>query len=240
MPISVEYSPHLGVEFVEAAKKGLAAQAEQSVQKRDARCPWTRKVAQTPSAGLDVRIQQAVQNGIESRRKCAEEEKAWDREERLKAKQLTEWLHKVEATEAVPIMRAIGKAEKVSGYRLMLPVGNDFGLSSRGFRVAWPMPSAPDLLPDYTTSRLKGGRGWWGLTNINQTRQQVEELLKHPNLEQDLVYQGVDEWPTIGKICFWGIFLVFPPLGIAIWATQHAAHRRAFSSAVSQTALPPT
>ncbi len=185
-----------------------------------------------PSPGLDVRMQQAAQKGVESQRKCAEEEKAWRREKRLNAKQLTQWLHQVEATEAVPIMRAIGKAEKVSGHRLMLRIGNGFGLSSRGFRKVWPILPAPDLLPNYSTARLKNGRGWWGTTNISQTRHQVRELLKQPNLEQDLVYLGVDEWPTIGKICFWGILLGFPPLGMAFCASQHAAYRRAYKPAV--------
>ena len=186
-----------------------------------------------PSPGLDVRMQQAAQKGVENRRTCAEEEKEWRRERRLKAEQLTKWLHKVEATEAVPIMRAIGKAEKISGHRLMLRVNGSFGLSSRGFRKIWPILITPNLLPNYTAERLKNGRGWSGCTDISQTRQQVRELIKQPDLEKKLVYLGVDEWPTIGKICFWGIFLGFPPLGMAFCGSQHAAYRRAYSPAIS-------
>lgn len=67
---------------------------------------------------------------------------------------------------------------------------------------------------------------------MSRTRQQVRDLIKNPNLEKNLVYQGVDEWHTLTKICFWGVFLGFPPLGMAICAAQHSAYRRAYTPAV--------
>ena len=86
--------------------------------------------------------------------------------------------------------------------------------------------------PEFTTYRLKpsslslGG----GLVIERQgIKSRVKTSLQDPEIEKRLLYLGLDEWPTIGKIAWWGAMLSTGILGW--WLVVHRVHCAAFRRA---------
>lgn len=184
---------------------------------------------------LDERFVEAARNDVVARRDLRAQKLAARRAWKQDATQTIRWLRVVEAEEAAPFMRAIAKAEKVAGHRLVLKIDRELVLCSRGFRIATPnTDDPPALIPDFTTYRLRRSALELGLRLVREgesVKERVKQSLKDPDIEKRLLYQGLDEWPTIGKICWYGAIAgtVLVPWWLVVYKLHCAAFSRAFT-----------
>jgi hypothetical protein len=184
---------------------------------------------------LDDRFVEAARNDVVARKNLRVQRLAARRAWKQDATQTILWLREVEAKEAVPLMRAIAKAEKVAGHRLVLKIDNELVLCSRGFRIATPYPYAPPaLIPDFTTYRLRCSALELGRNLVSEgksVKERIKRSLKAPDIEKRLLYQGLDEWPAVGKICWYGALVgtAFMPWWLVVYEMHCAAFRRAFA-----------
>lgn len=189
---------------------------------------------------LNARLVEVAKRNVAARANQHVEKREARRAWKQDAAQTIRWLREIEAKEAVPLMHAIAKAENVVGRPLVVRIDSSLVLCSRGFRVASPLLIPPPAgKPDFTTFRLKRRSLAFGAQLVDEgkrIKERVKASLKDPNIENQLLYQGLDEWSTAGKICWYGAMLStgLLPWWIVVYYVHCAAFRRAFIPVQSQ------
>lgn len=185
--------------------------------------------------GLDNRFVKFAKIGVAAHVKQRTQRRAACRAWKKDAAQTIRWLREIENEDAAPVMRAIAKAEKIVGRRLVISIDAELMLCSRGFRVAPTCLEFPDEgFLDFTTFKIRKRSLKWqgGLVSEGEgLRNRIKAALKKPDIEKWLLYQGLDEWPLVAKICLYGAMVGtgFLPWWLVVYEIHCADFRRAFT-----------